>query len=153
MAILLKDINIIDIKNKVVRPLHLYCPHNVRLTNGNYYVCDSGVLSVKIFDKNWRYLKSISTEGYPRGMDYLPEKNLLFVGNSTIRRRYRHVLKRKSFNNVEIFDLDNHKSILHIRIDNLEQINNVYLLDEYQSKLMERSNLVLDLELMEKALR
>ncbi len=127
---------VIDFNNKISQELQLSSPHSVRLINGKYYICDSAILCVKIFDKNWRYEKSISTNGYPRGMDYCPQKSLLFVGNSTIRKRYRHLLKRNTFNNVEIFNLDNHQSISQVKIDGLEQINNVYLMDEYQSRLL-----------------
>lgn len=119
---------ILNISKNTTIPLNLRSPHSVRLINNHYYICDSAAFCVRVYNTLFELQKSIGTSGYARGMDHDPIDELLFVGNSSVRKRYRNLLRRNIKNNVEAYNLKNHKRILQLNIPNVEQINNVYLL-------------------------
>ncbi len=116
--------------------LKLSAPHNVRKISEDYWIFSSGDSKIKLFDRNWEYIKTIPASGWARGADL--DKNKLFCGISAPRKRYLEKMKPYSNKNnlIEIFDVKNHIQIGNITIQNIEQINNLYVLSHEQSQLL-----------------
>jgi len=115
--------------------LKLSAPHNVRKISGEYWIFSSGDSKIKLFDRNWEYIKTIPASGWARGADL--DKNKLFCGISAPRKRYLERINGNSNTNnlIEVFDVKNHIQIGNVTVQNIEQINNLYLLSHEQLNL------------------
>jgi len=116
--------------------LKLSAPHNVRKISGDYWIFSSGDSKIKLFDQNWEHFKTLPTTGWARGADL--NKNKLFCGISAPRKRYRKSMNDNSNKNnlIEVFDVINHIQIGNVTVQNVEQINNLYLLSHEQLNLL-----------------
>lgn len=120
--------------------LNLRAPHCVRLVNDVYWVFDSGFSEIKIFDQDWQLLQGISTEGWGRGADFSLNHNRFYAGISPIRKRYLGIVKRGRVGNsaMQVFDIKQRQELGTITLDHIEQVNNIYILNEQQTTLFEQ---------------
>ncbi len=112
-------------------PLNFKAPHSVRKINNQYWVFDSGHFELKIFDKNWNFLRTIDTKGFGRGGDIDTGANLYYAGVSETRKRYLGLFPGGEAvpNMVQVISIADYNTIGNIKIPNIEQINNVYCLN------------------------
>lgn len=122
---------VVDITKRKRYPLNFKAPHSVRLIDDNYWVFDSGHFELKVFDKQWNFLRSLDTKGFGRGGDLDTALNFYYAGVSETRKRYLGLFPGGEAvpNMVQVFDTKNYKQVGSIKIPNIEQINNVYCLD------------------------
>lgn len=125
------DGGVLNLDTQEVFPLKLQSPHSVRLINGNYWIQDSGDRSVKIFDQKWKLLSTIELGGFGRGMAFSEKDNVGYVGLSATRKRYLKVIPTGKYlhNRVVAVDLDKQQVSGEVVIPNIEQVDNVYILD------------------------
>lgn len=119
---------VVNIHNHKRYPLNFKAPHSVRKVNGNYWVFDSGHFELKVFDQNWKFVKSIDTKGFGRGADMDVELGVYYGGVSETRKRYLGLFPGGEAvpNMVQIISIQDYKIIKTIQIPHVEQLNNVY---------------------------
>lgn len=129
---------VVNISKRKRYPLNFKAPHSVRLINNQYWAFDSGHFELKIFDKNWNFLRTIDTKGFGRGGDVDTEKNIYYGGVSETRKRYLGLFPGGEAvpNMVQVFSVPEYKLIDSIKIPNIEQINNVYCLQKDVADLL-----------------
>ncbi|SMO97043.1 DUF4915 domain-containing protein [Gracilimonas mengyeensis] len=130
---------VINLDTKEVIPLKLQSPHSVRKINGNYWIQDSSDLSVKIYDKEWNLIDSIKTGGFGRGADFSEEANRAYIGLSATRKRYLKIIPTSEYhsNRVMVTDIKKRKKIKEVPVPNIEQMDNVYILNEQMLEVFE----------------
>ncbi len=126
------DGGVINLETGEIKHLKLQSPHTVRLINNEYWIQDSSDKSTKIYDKNWKLIDSIETNGFGRGMDFSVDNNIGYVGVSATRKRYLRVIptNEKLSNRVMTVDLESKTGLGTYPIPNIEQMDNVYILEE-----------------------
>ncbi len=131
---------IINLETKEVKELKLHSPHSVRKINGEYWIQDSSGLTTKIFDQNWNQTDTIETGGFGRGVDFSEEDNRVYIGLSATRKRYLRVIPTSEYHSNRIFitTIDERKKLDEISIPNIEQLDNVYILNERIKGLFEQ---------------
>ncbi|GAB5408179.1 MAG: hypothetical protein BalsKO_05440 [Balneolaceae bacterium] len=132
------DGGVINLDEKEVLKLKLQSPHSVRKINNEYWIQDSSDKTTKIFDRNWKLKSSILTNGFGRGVDFSEEDGVAYIGISATRKRYLKVIPAggKLDNRIMVVDISTKKEIQLISIPNIEQMDNVYILDqEFKTKL------------------
>lgn len=89
-------------------------------------------MSTKIFDKNWKHVDTLKTGGFGRGVDFSEEENRVYIGLSATRKRYLKVIPTTKYHSNRIFitTIDDRKELDQIPIPNIEQLDNVYILNE-----------------------
>lgn len=126
------DGGIINLDTKEVQQLKLQSPHSVRKINGDYWIQDSSDLSTKIFDKNWNHIDTIKTGGFGRGVDFSEHHNRVYIGLSATRKRYLKIIPSSEYhaNRIFITTIEERTRLDEIPVPNIEQMDNVYILDE-----------------------
>ncbi|MFI5171742.1 MAG: hypothetical protein ACHQFW_05090 [Chitinophagales bacterium] len=121
---------VVNIIKRKRHPLNFKAPHSVRKINNQYWVFDSGHFELKIYDKNWNFLRTMDTKGFGRGGDLDLERNIFYGGVSETRKRYLGLFPGGEAvpNMVQVISTGDYKIIGTIKIPNIEQINNVYCL-------------------------
>ncbi len=134
------DGGVINLDSKQIIPLKLQSPHSVRKINGEYWIQDSSDLSTKIFDQNWEPADTIKTGGFGRGVDFSENENVAYIGLSATRKRYLKVIPTSEYhsNRVLIVDIKQRKKLDEITVPNIEQMDNVYILNEHMRKVFEK---------------
>ncbi len=129
---------VVNISKRKRFPLNFKAPHSVRKINNQYWVFDSGHFELKIFDKNWNFLRTMDTKGFGRGGDLDTNKNLYYGGVSETRKRYLGLFPGGEAvpNMVQVISVPDYKLIGSIKIPNIEQINNVYCLQKEVADLL-----------------
>ncbi len=129
---------VVNIITKKRYPLNFKAPHSVRKINNQYWVFDSGHFELKIFDKNWNYLRTMDTRGFGRGGDLDTERNVYYGGVSETRKRYLGLFPGGEAvpNMVQVFSVPEYKLIGSVKIPSIEQINNVYCLQKDVAELL-----------------
>lgn len=126
---------VINIGTGDLYKLKLKAPHNIRLVNNSeYWIFSSGDFRIKIYDLKWNYKRSIETKGWGRGAVVTPDRKYFFAGISATRRRYKSVIpiEKQVPNMIQIFSTTDNGEIASIKVPNVEQINNLYLLNDNQ---------------------
>jgi len=123
---------VVNISKRKRHPLNFKAPHSVRCINGNYWVFDSGHFELKVFDKQWNFVRTMNTKGFGRGGDLDAGRGLFYAGVSETRKRYLGLFPGGEAvpNMVQIFRVSDYAQLGAIQIPNIEQINNVYCLDK-----------------------
>ncbi len=123
---------VVNITSRKRYPLNLKAPHSVRKVNGNYWVFDSGHFELKVFDKNWKFLKTINTRGFGRGGDQDSDLGYYYAGVSETRKRYLGLFPGGESvpNMVQVISLKDYSIKKSIKIPNVEQLNNVYCISQ-----------------------
>lgn len=129
---------VVNITKRKRYPLNFKAPHSVRRINNQYWAFDSGHFELKIFDKNWNFLRTMDTKGFGRGGDIDAERNMYYGGVSETRKRYLGLFPGGEAvpNMVQVFSIQDYKLIGSINIPNIEQINNVYCLQKDVAELL-----------------
>ena len=129
---------VVNISKRKRFPLNFKAPHSVRKINNQYWVFDSGHFELKIFDKNWNFLRTMDTKGFGRGGDLDSNKNLYYGGVSETRKRYLGLFPGGEAvpNMVQVISVPDYKLIGSVKIPNIEQINNVYCLQKEVADLL-----------------
>ncbi len=133
---------VINLDKKKVVQLKLQSPHSVRKINNEYWIQDSSDQTTKIYDRDWKLTGSINTGGFGRGVDFSEDVGVAYIGISATRKRYLRVIPAggKHDNRVMVVDIKTHKELDVISIPNIEQVDNVYVLDEKMKTLFENLN-------------
>lgn len=126
------DGGIINLDKKKILKLKLQSPHSVRKINGEFWVQDSSDQTTKIYDRNWKLKGSIPTGGFGRGVDFSEKEGIAYIGISATRKRYLRVIPAggKHNNRIMVVHIKTRKEMDIISIPNIEQLDNVYILDE-----------------------
>ncbi len=129
---------VVNISKRKRFPLNFKAPHSVRKINNQYWVFDSGHFELKIFDKNWNFLRTMDTKGFGRGGDIDTNKNVYYGGVSETRKRYLGLFPGGEAvpNMVQVISVADYKLIGSVKIPNIEQINNVYCLQKEVAELL-----------------
>lgn len=134
------DGGVINLDTGQIHPLKLQSPHSVRKINNRYWIQDSSDLSVKIFDRDWNAAGSIKTGGFGRGADFSEEEDRVYIGLSATRKRYLKIIPSSDYlsNRVFVCRLSDRKKLDEISIPNIEQLDNVYILNDEEKTLFRR---------------
>ncbi len=129
---------VVNITKRKRYPLNFKAPHSVRKINNQYWAFDSGHFELKVFDKNWNFLRTIDTKGFGRGGDIDTTKNIYYGGVSETRKRYLGLFPGGEAvpNMVQVISIPDYKLIGSVKIPNIEQINNVYCLQKDVADLL-----------------
>lgn len=124
---------IINLDRDKIRRLNLQSPHTVRKINNTYWIQDSGDFSTKIYNQSWEQIDQIDIGGYGRGMAVDESSNTGYIGVSTTRKRYLKYFPghKRLPNRIHTVDLENKNITATRTIPNIEQIDNVYLANNY----------------------
>ena len=130
---------VVNISKKKRYPLNFKAPHSVRKINQQYWVFDSGHFELKIFDRNWNFLRTMDTKGFGRGGDTDSVQNIYYGGVSETRKRYLGLFPGGEAipNMVQVFSVQNYKLLGSVKIPSIEQINNVYCLNREVAELLQ----------------
>ncbi len=125
---------VISLRSKKRKHLNLKAPHNVRIVRGAYWVCNSGHRMVNIFDRDWRKTEGFPTKGFGRGVSISRKREVIYVGISKTRKRYLRVFPDSAEvpNMIQAFNIDDKRVAFEFLIPNVEQISNIYALDDQQ---------------------
>lgn len=135
------DGGVIELESGRRIQLWLKSPHTVRIINSHYWVFDSGNNSLNIYDQNWNLEAKLPTKGFGRGAALSNDDNFYYVGISEKRKRYLAEGEHSTGNIIQVFDTQNRGCIGEITIpDGLEQINNVYLVQQEEAQTLANLN-------------
>jgi hypothetical protein len=136
------DGGVINLDKKIIHRLKLQSPHSVRKINGEYWVQDSTDQTTKIFNSKWELKDSFTTGGFGRGVDFSEKDNLAYIGISATRKRYLRVIPTggKHSNRIMITDIFSKRELETITIPNIEQLDNVYILNDKMKSIFENLN-------------
>lgn len=134
------DGGVINLAKKKIIPLKLQSPHTVRKINQHYWIQDSGDLSTKIYDKNWSHVDTIKTGGFGRGSDFSEADDIAYIGLSATRKRYLKVIPTSEYHSNRILKvrISDRTKIEEIPVPNIEQLDNVYILNNQIKALFEK---------------
>ena len=129
---------VVNISKRKRYPLNFKAPHSVRKINQQYWAFDSGHFELKVYDRNWNFLRTIDTKGFGRGGDLDSTNNNYYGGVSETRKRYLGLFPGGEAvpNMVQVFNTKDYKLIGSVKIPNVEQINNVYCLQKDVADLL-----------------
>jgi hypothetical protein len=110
-------------------PLNLAAPHNVRVLDDGYLVFDSGRALGRRYDRSWNQVLEFETAGWGRGCAVDEAADLVYVGSSPPRLRYKKQLQGRATDRpvVEARRLSDGGLVAKEYVDACEQINNLYL--------------------------
>jgi hypothetical protein len=125
---------VINLTTENAISLNLKAPHSVRKVQDKYWLFDSGHFALNIYDAEWNIECSLKTKGWGRGAVFSPEKKLFYAGISATRKRYFDLVpgKKEIRNHIQIFDCSTLELKGEILVNNIEQLNNLYLLSTKQ---------------------
>ena len=125
------DGGLINLMSKEITGLQLRAPHSVLSVRDEYWVMNSGNQEINIYDHSWNLKEKLPTVGWGRGAEISFDGIFVFVGISPIRRRYAGLIKESTTTEpvVQVFHSVSRESIMMIPISGIEQINNLYLID------------------------
>ncbi len=116
--------------------LGLHAPHTVRVIGDEYWLFDSGKMTINVYDSSWSLDRRISIAGWGRGGDISRDSTRYFSGISAKRRRYRDSSENETGNLLQILCVATGKCLGEIPIPGIEQINNVYTVSRSQAEAL-----------------
>jgi len=131
------DGGVINLDKETVVPLKLQSPHSLRMIDGDYWIQDSGDFSTKIYNSNWELITEIENGGFGRGVDFSLKKNRVYIGLSATRKRYLKVIPSGGYhlNRILVVDPESKIKMDEIPVYHIEQLDNVYILDENEVEI------------------
>lgn len=111
--------------------LNLAAPHNIRVLSDGFLVLDSQRSLGRRYDREWNEVLQFETAGWGRGCAVDEADDLIYVGSSPPRRRYRKQLQGRFTDQsvVEARRLSTGELVAHEYVPDCEQVNNLYLYD------------------------
>jgi len=111
--------------------LNLAAPHNIRVLSDGFMVLDSQRSLGRRYDRNWQQQLEFETAGWGRGCVVDEANDLVFIGSSPPRLRYRKQLQSRYTDRsiVEARRISDGSLVASAYVPNCEQINNLYLFD------------------------
>lgn len=111
--------------------LNLAAPHNIRVLSDGFLVFDSGRALGRRYDRSWNQVLEFETAGWGRGCTVDEAADLVFVGSSPPRLRYRKQLQGRTTDRpiIEARRLSDGSLVASEYVADCEQINNLYLFD------------------------
>ena len=124
----------LNTKEKVIKKLNQ--PHSILQHENEIYVCNSGDSTIKIFNKNFKIIKTIKLRGYLRGLEITDK--IIYVGSSASRNNENTI----NNNFAEIFALDKgtHKKLSSITIPSNEIYDIKFFKDNKVLNLIQKSS-------------
>ena len=117
-------------------PLNLAAPHNIRVLSDGFLVFDSGRAMGRRYDTSWTQVMEFETAGWGRGCAVDEDADLVYIGSSPPRLRYKKQLQGRATDRpvVEARRLSDGSLLASDLVSSCEQINNLYLFDtdDYQ---------------------
>jgi hypothetical protein len=126
------DGGVINLSADKSKLLNLMAPHHVRKVQGFYWLFDSGNNSLNIYDRDWKIMKKIPTQGFGRGADISQHMDMFYAGISETRKRYLRVIPgaKQIPNMIQVFSIKKQRPIGEILLSDIEQVNNTYLISQ-----------------------
>lgn len=134
------DGGVINLDKEKVIPLKLQSPHSLRMINENYWVQDSGDFTTKIYNKEWQFISAIKNGGFGRGVDFSESDGTVYIGLSATRKRYLKIIPFGEYhlNRILMIDLSANSKSGEIPVYHIEQLDNVYILNEKELELFRK---------------
>jgi hypothetical protein len=111
-------------------PLSLSGPHSIEAVGPDeQWICDSRAGVLRVYDREWREHAQIPCAGWGRGVSVSARTGRVYVGISSIRKRYLQVIptSQHSQNMIQAFDIAGRTLVGETVVPHLETINNVYV--------------------------
>jgi hypothetical protein len=111
-------------------PLALSGPHSIQVVGPDeQWICDSRAGVLRVYDRDWRERAQIPCAGWGRGVSVSKASGRVYVGISSIRKRYLQVIptSQHSQNMLQAFDIAGRSLIGETVVPHIETINNVYV--------------------------
>jgi hypothetical protein len=111
-------------------PLALSGPHSIQVVGADeQWICDSRAGVLRVYDRAWREHAQIPCAGWGRGASVSTATGRVYVGISSIRKRYLQVIptSQHSQNMLQAFDIAGRTLVGETVVPHIETINNVYV--------------------------
>ncbi|HEY5012880.1 MAG TPA: hypothetical protein VIK61_09270, partial [Acidimicrobiia bacterium] len=110
--------------------LSLSGPHSIECVGPDeQWICDSRAGVLRVYDRDWREQAQIPCAGWGRGVSVSARTRCVYVGISSIRKRYLQVIptSQHSQNMIQAFDIAGRRLAGETTVPHVETINNVYV--------------------------
>lgn len=110
--------------------LSLSGPHSIECVGPDeQWICDSRAGVLRVYDRDWREQAQIPCAGWGRGVSVSARTRCVYVGISSIRKRYLQVIptSQHSQNMIQAFDIAGRRLTGETIVPHVETINNVYV--------------------------
>jgi hypothetical protein len=121
---------VIELETGTPIALSLSGPHSIECVGTDeQWICDSRAGVLRVYDRDWREHAQIPCAGWGRGVSVSPRSGRVYVGISSIRKRYLQVIptSHHSRNMIQAFDVAGRELIGETNLAHVETINNVYV--------------------------
>jgi hypothetical protein len=111
-------------------PLSLSGPHSIEAVGPDeQWICDSRAGVLRVYDREWHEHAQIPCAGWGRGVSVSARTGRVYVGISSIRKRYLQVIptSQHSQNMIQAFDIAGRTLVGETVVPHLETVNNVYV--------------------------
>jgi hypothetical protein len=111
-------------------PLSLSGPHSIQVVGPDeQWICDSRAGVLRVYDRDWREHAQIPCAGWGRGVSVSNATGRVYVGISSIRKRYLQVIptSQHSQNMLQAFDIAGRTLSGETAVPHIETVNNVYV--------------------------
>ena len=97
---------------------------------------------VDIFNDDWTNAGSFATRGFGRGFAISRNEELAFIGTSKTRKQYAGLVANGTEvpNMIQAFRVQDQSLAFEVEVPCVEQVNNVYSLDDQQYERLRRLN-------------
>jgi hypothetical protein len=122
-------------------PLALSGPHSVQAVSADeQWICDSRAGVLRVYDREWHEHAQIPCAGWGRGVSVSDATGRVYVGISSIRKRYLQVIptSQHSQNMLQAFDIAGRTLVGETAVPNIETINNVYVVSRATAERLAR---------------
>jgi hypothetical protein len=122
-------------------PLALSGPHSIQVVGADeQWICDSRAGVLRVYDREWHEHAQIPCAGWGRGVSVSDATGRVYVGISSIRKRYLQVIptSQHSQNMLQAFDVVGRSLIGEAAVPHIETINNVYVVSRVTAERLLR---------------
>jgi hypothetical protein len=122
-------------------PLALSGPHSIHAVSADeQWICDSRAGVLRVYDRDWREHAQIPCAGWGRGVSVSDATGRVYVGISSIRKRYLQVIptSQHSQNMLQAFDIAGRTLVGETAVPHIETTNNVYVVSRVTAERLLR---------------